>query len=111
MPIRAHAVRSCGRAASVAAVAAHNEGDAMSTEENKAIIRRWIEVWNTGELGALAEIIAPNYVNHVSCSTIRTESPSDWYGQAVARHHASFPDLHLSIETLIAEGDTVVTRW
>jgi len=36
----------------------------MSTEENKAIIRRWVEeCYNKGNLAVADELIAPNYVN------------------------------------------------
>jgi hypothetical protein len=77
----------------------------MSAEENKAIIRRWTDVWNTGELGALEEIIAPNYIDHVSGSTIRPESGPEFYRQAVAGHRAIFPDHYGYSEALIVEGD------
>jgi len=83
----------------------------MSTEENKAIIQRWLEAWNTGELGALVEIIAPDYVHHAHGNSIRTESGPEWYEQAVAGHRASFPDHYGSLQAMIAEGDMVVTRW
>jgi len=53
----------------------------MSTEENKAVIRRWMDVWNTGELGALEEIIAPNYVRHHWGGTMVSESDPVWYAQ------------------------------
>ena len=83
----------------------------MSTEENKAVIRRWMDVWNTGELGALEEIIAPNYVRHHWGGTMVSESDPVWYAQWVAEVRTKFSDLFLSIEALIAEGDTVITRW
>lgn len=83
----------------------------MSTEQNKAIIRRWIEVWNTGELEPLEEIIAPDLVRHVEGTTSRTESGPEWYKQHIAGARTAMPDFHVTTEDLIAEGDRVVGRW
>ena len=83
----------------------------MTTDENKAIVRRWLEVWSTGDLGVLQEIIAPNFVNHVSGSTILPESGPEFYAQQVAAYRASFPDNLSSVDALIAEGDLVVCRF
>jgi predicted ester cyclase len=83
----------------------------MSVEQNKAIIRRWIDVWNTGELEPLEEIIAPDYVRHGEGTTLRPESGPEWYKQQIAGARRAMPDFHVTTEDLIAEGDRVVGRW
>jgi predicted ester cyclase len=81
----------------------------MSTEANKALVRRWAEeVLNQGNLNMIDECFAANYVDH--------SNPADWppgragHKQIVALYQAAFPDFHYTIEHEIAEGDLVVVR-
>jgi C-1 hydroxylase len=83
----------------------------MSTEENKAIVRRWLEAWNTGELGVLQELISPDFVAHFSSRTVRPESGPEWYRQRIGRVRTEYPDFHVTTEDLLADGDKVVGRW
>jgi steroid delta-isomerase-like uncharacterized protein len=82
----------------------------MSTEENKALEERsTAEVWNKGNLAVADEIFAPDVVLHGA----PPELPSGIEGikAGVTAYRAAFPDLHLTIDDLIAEGDKVVSRW
>ena len=39
----------------------------MSTEENKAIVRRYLEEsWNRGNVGIIDELMAPNYARYLA---------------------------------------------
>jgi predicted ester cyclase len=71
----------------------------MSTEENKAVVRReQEELWNhNGNLDAAEEIFTPDYVEAAK--------------QEAADFRQGFPDVVSIIEDLIAEGDKVVARW
>ena len=83
------------------------------SEENKAIARRALEeVFSAqGDLDVADELIAPNYyIGHDPAS------PKDVHGPEGVKEFASmyrnaFPDVQLSVEDQIAEGDMVVTRW
>jgi steroid delta-isomerase-like uncharacterized protein len=84
----------------------------MSTEENKALVRREIgELFNrTGDLDVAEEVYAPDFVGHDSTL------PEDLHGVEAAKQFAAsfrsaFPDLTCTIEDQIAEGDKVVSRW
>ena len=82
----------------------------MSTEENKALVRRILdEVWGQGHLHLLDEHLAPNFVDH----GIRPPVPPgpEGYKQFVTLYRNAFPDWHAAVEDQIAEGDKVVTRW
>jgi steroid delta-isomerase-like uncharacterized protein len=87
-----------------------SEGSAM-LEANKKISRRLIEeAFNDGRYDVLDELIAPTYVQH------DPSSPTDLVGIDGLRgfielYRTSFPDLKITIEEQIAEGDRVVTRW
>ncbi len=80
----------------------------MSTEDNKALFRRWCEVISQNRLDRVEEIIAPDEVDHALPPGI----PSGLEGvkQLFTLLHTAFPDLQIEIEDLIAEGDEVVGR-
>ena len=80
------------------------------SEENKAVFRRQEEeIFTQGNLDAADEIYARNYVGHDPIN------PEDIRGldaakQAAADYREAFPDLHVTVEDLIAEGDKVAAR-
>lgn len=79
----------------------------MSTEENKAKIRRVCEeVINRGNLAVADEIMAPNYVYHGSGGQ-EFKGP-EGFKQLITMFRTAFPDLHATIEDMVAEGDKVV---
>ena len=81
----------------------------MSTEENKAVVRRWIEeAWNRGSVAVIDELAAPDFVDH----HLLPGFPPNVTGNKAWAHaaRAGFPDIHITIEDLIAEGDKVVSR-
>lgn len=78
----------------------------MATAKNKETVRRIIEeIINAGRLDLADELIAEDYVDHAGGPHGR-----DGYKQSVAAVRAAFPDLQMSIEDLIAEGEKVVVR-
>ncbi len=80
----------------------------MSTQANKAIVRRLIEAaWNQGNLAVIDELIAPDYVLHIDAPG---PGGREGYKQDVAMHRSAFPDLQFTIDDLVAEGDKVVLR-
>ena len=84
----------------------------MSTEENKALARREIEeIFNAkGKLDAAAEeIYAPNYISHQPAGNEDLRG-LEAIKQFAAGLRRAFPDLQITIEDQIAEGDKVVTR-
>jgi steroid delta-isomerase-like uncharacterized protein len=83
---------------------------AMSVEENKAIVRRYIEVgWSTGDMSAVEEAVAPDYRRHQPNMVMPVESEKE-LEQLIAMYRAGIPDLDIKIQHMVAEGDWVVTR-
>lgn len=82
----------------------------MSTEKNKATVRRAIEEgWNQGHVAVFDELNAPNLIYHdPGVPNVRT---SEDYKRWVTESRRAFPDLHITIEDLVAEGDQVAMRW
>ena len=79
----------------------------MSTEENKDLMRRWIEGVNQGNLEVLDELCVPDFVYHNASQTMQG---LEAFKQVLSMYLAAIPDLHLTLEDVIAEGDRVVTR-
>jgi len=83
----------------------------MSVESNKALVQRWItEFFNQGKLELADEMFAPEFVQH------DPGTPGDFRGPEGAKRYVEtyrtgFPDVTLTIEDMVAEGDKVVTRW
>jgi steroid delta-isomerase-like uncharacterized protein len=77
---------------------------------NKALVRRIIEeVVNTGNFSSLDEVVASDYTYFEP--TIGTMAGREGYRTLVSMYRNAFPDMTLTIDEQIAEGDTVVTRW
>ena len=82
------------------------------SEENKALARRYMdEVFNKGNMGFIDGALASNYVVHDPNSPEETSSGPEGAKRFVEMYRNAFPDLKLTVEDLIAEGDMVVTRW
>ena len=79
---------------------------AKNTSQNKATVRRIIEeIINKGRLDLIDELVAEDYVDNAGGPHGR-----EGYRQSVMVVRTAFPDLQMTIEDLIAEGDKVVAR-
>ncbi len=82
----------------------------MSTEDNKILMSRFLEeVFNKKNLAAIDEFIAPNQVDHTLPPFLPTTPEGTKRG--IDMFLKAFPDVHLTVEDMIAEGDKVVTRY
>jgi serine phosphatase RsbU (regulator of sigma subunit)/predicted ester cyclase len=81
-----------------------------AAEKNKALVRRFYEAHLKGELDAMREMMAPDFVDR---SLFHGEEGSDReaYIRGVAEDRAAFSDIRFTIEDQIAVGDKVVTRY
>lgn len=81
----------------------------MSIEENEALARRFFEeVSNGGNLDLLDEILSSDFVDH---NPLHGAPPGpEGAKQFVAMMHTAFPDMHVTIEDIIATKDRVAVR-
>jgi predicted ester cyclase len=80
----------------------------MSVEENKTIVQCWFA--GAYEDEALAdEVVAPDYVGHFppNPDVVGREAIKLFNRQT----RTAFPDLQLTLDELIGEGEKVVVRW
>ena len=81
----------------------------MSTEENKAIVERFVEeFWNEGNAAAADELFAPDAQIHLPAGEVVDVDGLKGFAGAF---RGSFPDWHSIFEELVAEGDRVAERW
>jgi predicted ester cyclase len=81
----------------------------MSAEQNKANYRRFMEeVWNKGNLTVVDEIASPDLIVHYLPPG--TPPGRETLKQSLASLRAAFPDLKITFEDLIAEGDKIAVR-
>jgi ketosteroid isomerase-like protein len=78
----------------------------MSTDQNKAVVRRFItEVLVGGNLDLLDELLGPTYVNRGMGTDVTA------FKAALTGLAAALPERRFDIENLVAEGDAVVARF
>ena len=80
----------------------------MSTQDNKALVRRGFDTLNERNWTAFYELISPDMVLHEASATLQG---LEAYQQFVSMYYAAFPDLHFTVEDMIAEEDRVVARY
>ncbi len=75
----------------------------MKSEINKEIVRKYFEMWNTGNIDVADDILSPDYVDvaHPEIKTVEDVKNS------VLKVRNVFPDFQITIDTQICEGDTV----
>jgi steroid delta-isomerase-like uncharacterized protein len=69
----------------------------MSIDEKKAVIQKWVAARNSNNLEAA-----------LACWT---DENHEWLRKAFHSFNTAFPDLHVTINEMIAEGDKVVVSW
>jgi len=81
----------------------------MSAKDLKALTRRFIEEWNKGKAAAMAvidEMYATNFVSHGDKDVRGIKNVK----KSTSEEFSAFPDLHFTIDDMIAEGDKVAMR-
>jgi predicted ester cyclase len=83
-------------------------GQDLRADKNKAIVRRiFADILSQGKFEVAAEIYAKDFVNHGTTKDLGFDE-----SEAVDRGwRAAFPDLELTVEREIAEGDFVTVLW
>ena len=79
------------------------------SDENKAVIRRFVEQYQSGHDVAVAEeLLADDFVDHSPFGPFSADR--DGVIALFGMFFAAFPDLHAMIHEQYADGDKVITR-
>ncbi|MEO8571753.1 MAG: ester cyclase [Chloroflexota bacterium] len=81
---------------------------------NKDLVRRWVDVFNRQDLDACSELAADAYVEH-AIAPFGRQAPGRVNGPAHLRETAEwlvaqFPDVQMTIDELVADGEIVAAR-
>src|SRR5579859_275636 len=86
------------------------KGTQTVEQRNIGVAQRvWDEVWHQGNFRVMDELFDPQFVRH-------DLNPNEGQGrerheQLIRQLRSAFPDLHYSVDDVIASGDKVVTRY
>ncbi|ELZ82302.1 ester cyclase [Haloferax larsenii] len=84
---------------------------AATEETNKELVRQSNdEIWGEGNLDVIDGYVSDDYVEHNAASPQPIHGP-EGYKENVEMVRSAFPDLDVTTEDLISEGDKVVTRY
>ena len=89
----------------------------MAEEDNIAVVRRMVdEAWNRGNVDVIDELCAPDCVHHAGAAgspqaqISGAGTPEDTKA-GIRSLRSAFPDLHISLEDVFAQGDSVACRY
>jgi steroid delta-isomerase-like uncharacterized protein len=92
------------------AIQKEQEGEDYMADNKENYRRIFEEVWNKKNLNVIDELVADEYV-HNDASLPEPQRGVEAYKQFVTLYHRAFPDIHITIEQMIAEDDLVTIRW
>lgn len=79
----------------------------MSLEDNKTLVRRWLEVMNGGDSAVLDELVAADMVNHEDVSGLPGR---EGFRRTIATFADVIPDQRMELLDIVAEDDLVAAR-
>lgn len=80
----------------------------MSADQHKALLRRFIDLWNTGETNTADEFVSPELVDHSLPAGV--PPGREGFKQLVQTFRSAFPDLHITIDEIAAQGERAAAR-
>lgn len=84
---------------------------AESMSANEAVVRRFVEeVLNAHDAIAADEILAPDHILHYMLLPEPMVGAKNWE-QAMSGYFSAFPDMIVTIDDIISQGDRVAARW
>jgi steroid delta-isomerase-like uncharacterized protein len=82
------------------------------SEKNKNLVRRWFEeVWDKGRLSAIPEMFAQPGRAHGFPDPDSVINSAEEFAEHCKAFRQAFPDVRISVDDLIADGDKIAVRW
>ena len=81
----------------------------MSSEAYRTLARRFVEdVWDKGDLAAVEEVFSRDVVDH---HAVWPAPGVEGQKQLLTAFRTAFPDLHVTSDDILVDGDRIVVRW
>jgi steroid delta-isomerase-like uncharacterized protein len=103
---------SAARSNDIDHLTAHSEqGGSLMSAVNRPVTRRFFEeAWNTRDMALIDELISPNYTAHDPSAPDFGRGP-ERIKKMVSMFCTAFPDLRVTVEDVVVQGDKEVVRW
>src|SRR5947199_5284748 len=86
------------------------KGAFMSSDQNKAIVRRLLEEPWKGDLRVVDELVDPKYVGYDPAIPEPLRGP-EGFKENISTYRTAYSDAHITVDDQIARADKVATRW
>ena len=90
----------------VAAASTAPQSDLARVEANRALVRRYFEMWNTGDGSVADALLGATYLDHAHPDVLGPAAARS----LVPRFHAANPDAHMRVDVEAADADFVAVR-
>jgi steroid delta-isomerase-like uncharacterized protein len=77
----------------------------QTRDQNRRNVEKLFDTFNHGDLGPIDELVSPDYVGPQG-----DRGPASFRGTVLGLHTA-FPDIHYTLDDVVAESDRVAVRW
>ena len=81
----------------------------MDSQGNGEVMRRMVEVFNTGDLSVVDSLVSPDYVDHQGIDGVERFG-ADGFSNVVTLARRAHPRLRVEVQELTINGDRVVAR-
>jgi predicted ester cyclase len=92
--------------ASAHAIVFSKGGTLVVSESNASVVRRYVEMWNTGNVEWANELLALTWHDHAHPEITNLEQVKE----ILSKTRAAFPDFHITIEMILSDADLVALR-
>ena len=82
----------------------------MSSDQNKAIVRRLLEEPWKGNTSVVDELIDRSYIGYDPAIPEPLRGP-DGFKENISTYRSAYSDARITVDEQIAEGDKVASRW
>ena len=83
----------------------------MTTQDNASVVRGFFSSVSGGGSTGFREFCTPDYTHHDPQLPVQDVIGIDAYEEVMAGFFTGFPDIHVTVEDVISEGDRAACRW
>lgn len=78
--------------------------------ELKPVLDRYIEIWNTGNLQGVEQILHPEFELRMT-PEFEPETGIELLKESIAKYRTAYPDFHIDVDELFFAQDVAAARW